>query len=139
MTKEKKPSITKLLPGTEAVGKAMGWSVEVVRLVARLAGCPTVRGGKGRRFVSIDAFRAWFEALPIERRLVVPAINHMERVKLADEICTLTWAHNEEGSHMSRLVRENDYAELVRMRDRWKEHHEQDERRLAAARAKVLA
>jgi len=112
--KPRPPCVSKLHPGTADVAAAMGWSVEVTRVVAGMAGCPTVRGGRGRRFVSVDALKAWFEALPIERRLVVPEVDLGERMRLAAEVAGLTWAGQAE---QGRLARAHDYAALVRLRD----------------------
>lgn len=125
---EKKPKplpVSKLHPGTEEVAKAMGWSVEVVRLVADLAGCPRVRGGKGKRFVSVEAFRSWFEKLPADQQRSVPAIDGMQRLALAEEVAKLTW-DSSEGAVRS-LALKHTYEELVKLRDHWKGRDDEED------------
>lgn len=136
MDREKKPrppTITKLHPGTESVAAATGWSVEVVRLVADLPGCPRVRGGKGKRFTSVEAFKAWFEGLPGNLKRSVPEIDRAMRVQLGEEIAKLTWCA--EAGLAERLARAHDYEELVQMRDRWKDHDDEDQGEQAARAA----
>ena len=123
--REKKPTITATHPGSADVAKAMGWSVIVARVVADLPGCPRVSGGRGKRFSSVEAFRAWFDALPAHMKLKVPEINHSMRSQLACEIAKLTWQGPD--AHAS-LARAHTYDELLAMRDYWREHAKADRR-----------
>lgn len=130
--KPKKVPITKLHPGTEELAKVMGWTVEVVRLVADLPGCPRVRGGKGKRFTSTEAFKAWFASLAPDMQRSVPQIDGLHRLKLAEEVSALTWC-NEEGA-AQRLANRHTYEELVKMRDHWRDREDEEQGEKAAAK-----
>jgi hypothetical protein len=142
VTKEKKPSITALHPGSADVAKAMGWTIEVARVVAEIPGCPRVKGGKGKRFTSIQAFVEWFDALPLTSKLKVPEIDRLERLRLGEEVAKLTWFDFGDGEDDSpgklearRLATDYDYPELVEMRDRWRDRDQHDKGESAAKAA----
>lgn len=132
--REKKPKplpITKLYPGTAEVATAMNWSVEVTRLVADLHGCPRVRGGKGKRFTSIEAFKTWFDGLDNALKRSVPEIDKQQRIALGEEIAALTLCA--EDGLAARLARDHDYNKLVAMRDYWRDRDDEEKGERAAA------
>lgn len=129
--KPKPPCLTKLHPGTEEVASAMGWSVETTRLLVDLPGCPRVRGGKGKRFTSVAAFKAWFEALPDAQKRAVPAIDGLHRLELGRETAALCFFADTEREG-NRLALRHTYDELVALRDHWKNRDDEEEGEEAA-------
>lgn len=119
-------TITESHPGTDTVAKATGLSPAVILALAGVQGCPVVRGGRGKRFASVEAFRGFLAGLSPEARLKVPAYLKEEKLKVAVAICTLTWGGDAYG-----LVRRNTLAQLQAMLAEWQARDAADKARRA--------
>lgn len=121
-------TVSELHPGTEQVATATGLDEDVVRALAGVAGCPVVRGGRGYRFASIEAFRGFVEGMTHEQRLQVPEFLAAEKDKLIEQIAKLTWGMD--GGEVARLRRRT-YGDLERMLAEWQRRDELDKARRA--------
>ncbi len=120
--KPKRKSVTASHPGVaevavaltttrdgEATGVGLAEAESVVRDLVHARGCPKVPGGRGYRFVSVEAFRAWIDGFSLEERLQVKPWRIALKDELIGKISKLAWGMDE-GER--RRLRWLSYAQL---------------------------
>jgi hypothetical protein len=121
--KKNRKSVSASHPGTAEVAKAAGLGEEVIRALAGAKGCPLVKGGRGYRFVSVEAFTKWALELPLETRLRVKPWARQLKHEVIEEIAKLTWGAD------SEALQRKSHGELLALLAEWEQRDAEDVKR----------
>ena len=131
MRQPRKPTVTSTHPCTKDVADALGAHEPLVRALARLPGCPRVHGGRGYRFVSVEAFRAWHDSMSLEDKLKIKPYAKALKEGVVEQISKVSWGVD---ASQARALMRKSYGGLQRVLAWWEKVAAEDAARLASAR-----
>lgn len=121
-------SVTASYPGVVDVTDALGMEESLVRALARLAGCPKVPGGQGYRFTSVEAFKAWHDAMSLEEKLQIKPYAQALKRELVAKIAKVSWGVD---AKEARGLMRKSYRQLTAVLAWWEKVDAEDKARLA--------